>query len=238
MSNITIVTKIRFLAAIAPLVLAVVSPLAALAFSAFGSLPAAMNEEEIAALRDAQGLDNALYKMEWGRTQPNGLQIVLDQQRRFADLSDSATRHVYTAEQRDMVEALAQASKPILDDFRSANPHDEAMNARMRDLHTMITELQNADDSALATAAESSSIQAREFRVLILIAGLGVPIVCLALIWRLTGTAWTALHSMRDHLERISERPAARDAAMAADLEAVGEALTGLGFPKPDPMLA
>lgn len=236
MSNITIITKLRFLAGIAPVVLLIVAPLLAVAFSAFGRIPSTMMDNEIAALRYAQGLDVALYKMEWGRTQPDGAQIVLDQQRRFADLMDSAARHVSTSDQRDKLAALAQAAKPTLDALRTADPHDEAVNSRMRDLHSKVSDLTNADDAALARLAASSESQARQFIVLALIAGVLLPLVCYAVIWRLTEAIRTDLQAIRRSLEKLTERPT--DASTAPDVQEIDQALTQLGFPKPNPMLA
>ena len=235
MANITIVTKLRLLAGIAPIILLIVGPLLAVAFSAFGSIPQMMSDNEIASLRYAQGLDVALYKMEWGRTQPEGAQIVLDQQRRFADLLDSAARHVATSDQRDKVAALAQAAKPTLDALRTADPRDEAVNARMRELHTKVSDLVNADDAALTRFSANSENQARQFIVLVLIAAVLLPLVCYAVIWRLTQAIRIDLQAVRRSLEKMTERP---DASTAQDLGEIDQALTRLGFSKPNPMLA
>lgn len=236
MSNITVITKLRFLAGIAPVVLLIVGPFLAVAFSAFGGIPSTMTDNEIAALRYAQGIDVALYKMEWGRTQPDGAQIVLDQQRRFADLIDSAARHVSTSDQRDKIAALAQAAKPTLDALRTADPHDESVNARMRDLHSKVSDLMNADDAALARFAANSENQARQFIVLVLIAAVLLPLVCYAVIWGMTQGMKTDLQTIRRSLDKLSERPT--DGSTAPDVQGIDQALTQLGFPKPNPMLA
>ena len=236
MANITVITKVRFLAGIAPVVLLIVAPFLAVAFSAFGSIPSMMMDNEIAELRYTQGLDVALYKMEWGRTQPEGGQIVLDQQRRFADLMDSAARHLATADQRDKLAALAQAAKPTLDALRTADPHDESVNSRMRDLHSKVSDLMNADDAALARFAENSENQARQFIVLVLIAGILLPLVCFAVIWRLTQGIKSDVQAIRRSLEKLAERPT--DASTAPEMQEIDQALTRLGFPKPNPMLA
>lgn len=238
MSRVTIITKLRFLAGITPLMLLLVSPILALALSAFGNVPNMMRDNEFAAIRYAQALDVALYKMEWGRTQPDGSQIVFDQERRFADQIDSAVHHAYTREQRERVQALAQAAKPTLDEFRHADPRDQAVNAKMRALHALVTDLQNADDTALARFSENARDEARQFIVLVLIAGVLLPIVCFAVIWRMTETVRIDLRTIRNHLDRLSEHAAANDASLAPDLRAIDEAATRLGFPKPNPMLA
>src|SRR5579863_4781645 len=100
MANVTVVSKIRFLSGLAPVLLLIVSPILSLAFLEFGNIPSSIKDEQLAAIKYAEGLDAALYKMEWGRTQPDGVQIVVDQQRRFADYIDAASGHLYTAEQR------------------------------------------------------------------------------------------------------------------------------------------
>lgn len=238
MERFTVVSKLRLLACIAPVILLIVVPVVALAFSHFGNLPADIREHEVAALKYAQGLDTALYKMEWGRSQPDGAQIVLDQQRRFADLMDSEVRVIYTPEQQEKLRALAIAAKPTLDAFRNADPRDDSVNARMRDLHVLVGDLMNADDAALMDFAQRAASQARQHIALVLLAGILLPLICFAVIWRLTGAIRMELRAIRSHLEKIAERPAAQDPAIAPEIQAMDGALARLGFPKPNPMLA
>jgi hypothetical protein len=238
MANVTVVSKIRFLAGIAPVILLIVSPLLALALVAFGNIPADIKDEQLAATKYAEGLDAALYKMEWGRTQPDGVQIIVDQQRRFADYLDSAVHHVYTAEQHDRLGALVQAAKPTLDAFRHADPHDEVMNARMRDLHTAVTELENADEAALDQFSDAAKSRARQLLAIVIIAGVLVPMVCFALLWRLTQSTRADLRTIRTEFESVAENPVAKEPSIAHAIEAIDQALTRLGFPKPNPMLA
>jgi hypothetical protein len=234
MSKVTITSKIRFLAGLAPVILLIVIPIIALEFWAFGSLPSSIKENQLAAVRYAEGLDSSLYKMEWGKTQPDGPEIVIDQQRRFADLLDYAARHLYTSEQRDSIQALAAAAKPTLDAFRHSDPHDEAVNKKMRDLHTLVTNLQNADEAALDQFSESTKAEARQFVIMALIAGLLLPMVCFIVIWRLTSGLRTDLREIRAQLERGSEPGAARNAAF----ESINLTVTRMGYPKPNPMLS
>jgi hypothetical protein len=238
MAKVTIVSKIRFLAGIAPTILLIVSPILALALLEFGNVPSTLRDEQLTALKYAQGVDAALYKMEWGRYQPDGPQIILDQQRRFADLLDSAVHRVYTPEQRDKLGALAQAAKPTLDAFRHADPHDEVENAKMRDLHNMITDLENADEAAIDQYADAVRSQAHMFIALAIIAGVVIPIVCFAIVWRMTQSVRLELRAIRGELERIAENPAAKESSMAPAIEGIDQALERLGFPKPNPMLA
>lgn len=238
MANVTVVSKIRFLAGIAPVILLIVSPLLALALLEFGNIPSEIRDEQLAAIKYAQGLDAALYKMEWGRTQPDGAQIVVDQQRRFADYLDSAVRHVYTPEQQNKLGNLVQAAKPTLDALRHADPHDEVMNAKMRDLHAMVSELENADEAALDQYSDAAKSRARLLLAIVIVAGILVPMICFALVWRLTQSARAELRAIRTELESIEENPVAKEASMARTIEAIDQALTKLGFPKPNPMLA
>jgi len=238
MTNVTIITKIRFFAGLAPVILLVVSTLVALALLDFGNIPSTVKEEHLAAIKYADGLDIALYKMEWGRTQPDGVQIVVDQQRRFADYLDSASGHLFTAEQRAKLDALAQAAKPTLDAFRHGDPHDEVLAAKLRDLHSKVTDLENADEIALDQFEDATRSRARELVALLIFAGILVPMTCFAILWFLTKDARSEMRAMRTELETVADAPVAKEPTLARILEVFDRALTQLGFPKPNPMLA
>ena len=238
MSRITVVTKIRFLAGVAPVVMLVAAPILAMAFSAFGRVPAAMNNNEIAALIDAHGLDEALYKMQWGRGQPDGGQIVLDQQRRFAELMDSAATRAYTAEQQRALDALATAAKPALDAFRKADPRDPSVEPAMAKLHGLVINLINADESALTRVAKTTRSRAREFAILTLIVALVIPWICFALLFRIAGQARVEMRAIRARVESLAESPQAAAKGVASEVEEIDASLARLGFPKPNPMLA
>ena len=238
MANVTVVSKIRLVASIAPVVLLVASPVLALALLQFGNIPAAIHDEQVTAIKYAQGLDAALYRMEWGRLQPDGQQIIVDQQRRFADYLDSAVHHVYTDEQRDKIAAIAQAAKPRLDDFRHADPHDEAVNAKIRDLHIMIADLIAADDAAIDRFAEAAETRAHELVALVIVTGIIIPLACLLILWRMTQSVRADLRAMRHELETVADDPAARAGSIARVIDQIDQALTRLGFLKPNPMLA
>lgn len=238
MANITVVSKIRFLAGLAPVILLIVSPVLALAFLAFGNVPSDLRDEQLAALRFAQNADSALYKMEWGRTQPDGVQIVLDQQRRFADLLDSAAHHLYTADQRAKLQTLAEAAKPALDAYRHADPHDEVMVAKMRDLHTMLTELENADEAALDQFGDAAKSRARQLVAVVVVTGVVLPMICFAMVWGITGNMRTDLRAIRSGIERVEESRAAKEPSIARAITEIDQALGRQGYPKPNPMLA
>jgi hypothetical protein len=238
MAKVTIVSKIPFLAGIAPVILLIVSPLLALAFVQFGNIPSDIKDEQVAAIKYADGVDVALFKMEWGRTQPDGVQIIVDQQRRFADYLDSAAHHVYTPEQQAKLAALAQEAKPTLDAFRHADPHDEVMNAKMRDLHTLVSDLENADEAALDQFSDAAKSRARQLAALVAAAGVLVPMICFALVWRLTQSVRADLRAIRTEVEAVAENPGAKEPSLARALAAIDQALIRQGFPKPNPMLA
>jgi flagellar biosynthesis/type III secretory pathway M-ring protein FliF/YscJ len=236
MANITVVSKIRFLAGIAPAILLITSPLMALAFLAFGNIPSDIKEEQVDAFKYAEAADSALYKMEWGRYQPDGVQIIVDQQRRFADVLDSAAHHLYTDQQRAKLDALANEAKPTLDAFRHADPHDDVMIAKMRDLHTMVSDLENADDAALDEYSNAVKTRAHELVAVAIIAGVIVPLICFGLIWQLSADVRADLRAMRSELENAADLP--KEPAISRTIEVFDQVLARLGFPKPNPMLA
>jgi flagellar biosynthesis/type III secretory pathway M-ring protein FliF/YscJ len=238
MANITVVSKIRFIAGLMAVVLLVASPLMALAFLEFGNMPSDIKEEQVNAFKYAEAADSALYKMEWGRFQPDGVQIIVDQQRRFADVLDSAAHHLYTDQQRTRLDALANEAKPTLDAFRHADPHDDVMIAKMRDLHTMVSDLENADDAALEEYSNAVKNRAHELVAVVVIAGVIVPMICFALIWQLSADVRADLRAMRTEVENVADLPIAKETAIARMIEVFDQALTRLGFPKPNPMLA
>jgi len=237
MANITVVSKIRFLAGLAPVILLVASPLMALAFLEFGNIPSNIKDEQVAAIKFAEAADAALYQMEWGRFQPDGVQIIVDQQRRFADVLDSAAHRIYTEQQRAKLETLANEAKPTLDAFRHADPHDDAMTAKMRDLHTMVSDLENADDAALEEYSEAVKTRVHELMAVAVVAGIIVPMICFALIWQLSADMRNELRAIRSELENVAESAAAKE-PIARMIETIDQGLTRMGFPKPNPMLA
>ena len=238
MARFTLVSKIRLLAGLAPALLLVASPLMALAFLAFAAIPSDIKDDQVAAIKYADAADAALYKMEWGRFQPDGPQIIVDQQRRFADVLDSESHHIYTDEQRAKLQALADAAKPTLDAFRHADPHDDEMIAKMRDLHTMVNDLENANDAALDDYSAAVKTRAHEFVAVAIVAGVIVPMVCFALIWQLCADLRTDLRAMRAEVESVADSAEAKQPLVARMIEAFDKALARMGFPKPNPMLA
>ena len=238
MANLTVISKIRFFAGIAPVVLLAASPVLALAFLQFGNIPTDIKDDQVASIKYAEGMDAALYKMEWGRAQPDSAQIIVDQQRRFADYLDSAVHHVYTDEQRDKIGALAREAKLTLDAFRHADPRDDVINAKMRDLHAMVSDLESADEASLEQYADAARSRARQLAAVVIVTGILIPMLCFAVLWWLTQAVRIDFRAIRDELENVKESPAATDPSIASAIDTIDEALTREGFLKPNPMLA
>lgn len=234
MNNLTIVTKLRFMAAIAPAILLLAATLIAGAFHVFGTAPREIYDNQDAAARAAEGMENALYKMDWGRTQPDASQIVIDQQRGFISEIEIARSHIGTREQAERIEKIANDARPLFDALRAAQPGDDSLEPRLRDLQGTVADLMSLDDAALIAVAAGAESQAR-IMIAITIAGLVVvPWICFAVIVRLSGGLYTELKEMRRRVDAVAERePAPSDEARVLD-----ESLSKLGFPKPNPMLA
>jgi hypothetical protein len=239
MNRITIITKLRFIAAIAPVILLVAAPILALGFYAFGAMPAVMHDNQYAALEAARGMETALYKMDWGRTQPDGLQIVQDQQRGFAGWVEAARSHASTEAQVDAIEKIAETANPIFDAMRQAASGDDSFEPRLRDLQGLVADLISTDDAALLTIAARAEARARVMMIVTVAAGVIVPWLCFIAILRMSAGAGAALREIRHRAENIAERAgAAAQADLAKDLGVIDAKLAELGYPKPNPMLA
>jgi hypothetical protein len=234
MNNLTIVTKLRFLAAIAPAILLIAAAVIAGGFHAFGALPRELHENEYAAAGAAAGMENALYKMDWGRTQPEASQIVMDQQRGFISEIEIARQHIGSREQAESIEKIANDARPLFDAMRTAPPGDDSFEPKLRDLQGSVADLMSLDDAAVLAVANNAESQSRTMIAITIAALVAVPWICFVLIASLTGNLYKELKEMRRRLESMSERaPAASE-----DARALNESLTKLGFPKPNPMLA
>ncbi|HEY6394051.1 MAG TPA: hypothetical protein VIX12_01465 [Candidatus Binataceae bacterium] len=234
MTRLTIVTKLRFAAMLAPIVLLAAAPMIAAGIYFLGNVPAASYENQYAAIRAAQGMEEALYRMDWGRTQEDGEQIVKDQQRRFVDWIGTARGHADSVETAARIEKIAQTANPLFGELRKAEPGDDSAEPHLRDLQGLINDLINADDGALINVSNRSAAQARILIAVTLIAALLLPWVGFFLVMRMSSGLQEQLRQVRKRVERIAERvPAAAD-----DVSAMDASLSALGFPKPDPMLA
>ncbi|HWJ39677.1 MAG TPA: hypothetical protein VNT29_01020 [Candidatus Limnocylindrales bacterium] len=234
MNNLTIVTKLRFMAAIAPAILLIAAAVIAAAIHAFGALPREIHENEYAAARAAQGMETALYKMDWGRTQPDASQIVIDQQRGFISEIEIARQHIGSREQAEKIEKIANDARPLFDALRTASPSDDSLEPKLRDLQATVADLMSLDDAAVIAVANSAESQARLMIAITIIALVAVPWICFVVIASLTGNLYKELKEMRRRIDVLSEhQPTPSDDARILD-----ESLAKLGFPKPNPMLA
>jgi hypothetical protein len=232
MNSLTIVTKLRFMAALAPAILLLAAAVIVGAFRFFGGLPTELHENEYAAAGAAQGMENALYKMDWGRTQPDASQIVMDQQRGFISEIEIARNHIGSREQAQAIEKIANDARPLFDALRTASPSDDSLEPKLRDLQGSVADLMSLDDAALLAVASTAESQSRTMIAVTIVTLVAVPWICFAVIVSLSGNLYKELKEIRRHAEALSERES------SDDTKAVDESLTNLGFPKPNPMLA
>ncbi|MGO9454899.1 MAG: hypothetical protein ACLQDV_28200 [Candidatus Binataceae bacterium] len=234
MTRITIVTKLRLAAAIAPVVLLIAAPIVAVTLYLLGALPALLQENEYTAMRAADGMETAIYKMDWGRTQPEAMEIVRGQERRFAGWVDTARAHATSHDQLDQLDKIAQTANPIFDALRQASPADDSIEPRLRDLQGLVVDLIATDESEMMGIGARTESRARVMIGLLLIAGILVPWAAFILSARMAGQVKTSLREIRSRVQRMAEGPAGQ----SEDLRVIDEKLTELGFPKPNPMLA
>ncbi len=232
MTRITIATKLRFAAAIAPIVLLIVTPLLAFGFYLFGAMPALLQDNQFGEMRASDGMEAAIYKLDWGRAQPDGMEIVKGQERRFVNWVDSARLHATTREQLDKIEEIAQTANPIFDTLRK-NPSDDSIEPRLQDLQSKVADLSGANETAMADVVARAQSRSRIFIAIALIAGILVPWAAFLFAFQMAGVVGTDLREIRHRVERISEGEPA-----PGNLAKIDEKLTELGFPKPNPMLA
>ncbi|HSU90369.1 MAG TPA: hypothetical protein VLI44_02890 [Sporolactobacillaceae bacterium] len=234
MNNLTITTRLRFVAAIAPAILLIVAALIVGAFHFFGTMTRAIHDNQYAAARSAEGMANALYRMDWGRSQPDSAQIIMDQQRGFISEIEIARAHMVSREQAERIEKIANDAKPLFEAMRTAQPGDDSLEPRLRDLQGTVADLMSVDDAMLLAAAASAESTARTMIAITIIGVVVVPWICFIVIARLTGRLYAALREIRRRFEALAERGELPE----GDARAVDHALAELGFPKPNPMLA
>jgi hypothetical protein len=234
MARLTIATRLRFIAIIAPAVLLIAGILIAGAFYVFGGAPRAIYDEQYAALRNAQAMENALYKMDWGRSQPEAKQIIEDQQRNFVGSIGTARDRADSREQLDLIEKIARTANPLFDSLRKVLPGDDSLEPQMRDLEVLVTQLVGADEASLLALGTQAESDARIMIGITVVAAIVIPWICFVLIARMTSDLALQLREVRRHVENLAEHSPAPN----EDLKAIDAALSSLGFPKPNPMLA
>jgi hypothetical protein len=234
MNKLTIVTKLRFIAALAPAILLIAAAAIAGALHVFGTLPREIHDNEYAAERAAQGMETALYKMDWGRTQPDASQIVIDQQRGFISEIEIARQHIGSREQAELIEKIANDARPLFDALRTASPSDDSLEPKLRDLQGKVADLISLDDAAVIAVANNAESQARLMIAITIVALVVVPWICFVVITRLSSNLYKELKEMRRRVDDLAEHAP----TPSEDISALDEALTKLGFQKPNPMLA
>ncbi|HSU91764.1 MAG TPA: hypothetical protein VLI44_09935, partial [Sporolactobacillaceae bacterium] len=128
----------------------------------------------------------------------------------------------------------ANDAKPLFEAMRTAQPGDDSLEPRLRDLQGTVADLMSVDDAMLLAAAASAESTARTMIAITIIGVVVVPWICFIVIARLTGRLYADLREIRRRFEALAERSELPE----GDARAVDEALTELGFPKPNPMLA
>ena len=222
------------MAALAPAILLLAAAMIVGAFHFFGTLPRELYENEYAAARAAEGMEDALYKMDWGRSQPDASQIVMDQQRGFISEIEIARNHIGSREQAERIEKIANDARPLFDALRTASPSDDSLEPRLRELQGTVADLMSLDDAALITVASTAESQSRMMIAITIAALVAVPWICFAVIVSLSGNLYKELKEMRRHVKSLSEH----EPTPSNDTKALDQSLTSLGFPKPNPMLA
>ncbi|HVN64133.1 MAG TPA: hypothetical protein VMT58_05815 [Candidatus Binataceae bacterium] len=234
MNNFTVVTKLRLASGIAGAILLVAGFVIAGGLYFLGQAPRMMYDNDFAAAREAQGMEDALYKIEWGRIQPDSAQIILGQERSFAQSIEAATARPVTKAQAQQLQKIGAVAAPIINQVRTAQPGDESADAKIRDLLATVADLMTANDAATSAFAARAESQAKEMIAVTIIAGVLVPWVCFVAIWIIGGNLFAELKEMRRQLDELAE-----GAPEAADkLRAIDKNLSQLGFPKRNPMLA
>lgn len=234
MNKLNIGIKLRFIAALAPAILLIASAVIIGAFHFFGTMPRAIYENQYAAARAAEGMENALYKMDWGRSQQDSSQIVMDQVRGFIAEIDSARVHIGNRDEAERIEKIANDAKPLFEAMRTAQPGDDSLEPRLRDLQGTVADLMSVDDADLLAAAASAESTARTMIAITIAGAIAIPWICFIVIARLSGVLYAELREIRMRFDALAERAN----LPPEDSRALDEALNKLGFPKPNPMLA
>lgn len=231
MRRVTIFTKLRLTAAVAPAMLSLLALLIAGAFYVFAAAPRDIIDNDYAAIRAANGMDAALYRMDWGRSQRESGQIVLDQQRRFGDWIATARARATSRAIADRVDEVSSAAKPVFAAMSKALPGDDTPEPALRALEGKVADLLAMDEAALNDLADRAE---RDARVMLMVSIAGVlvmPWLCYGFIFRICRSGDRDLRAMRRSLEALADTGAPRPSAL-------DDALEHLGYPRPNPMLA
>src|SRR5258708_38475924 len=94
--------------------------------------------------------------MDWGRSQPDSAQIIMDQQRGFISEIEIARAHMVSREQAERIEKIANDAKPLFEAMRTAQPGDDSLEPRLRELQGTVADLMSVDDEMLLAAAANT----------------------------------------------------------------------------------
>ncbi len=230
----TIVTRLRILAVIAPVVLLLTAPFVMRGFYTFGDAIANLREHTLRARDAAHGMELALYQIESSPNHPEADEILLDQTRQFAHWLDLAQDRSETDRQRRQVAEVAQTADPVLRQLRTSGLsllRDPTFNGGLRELHAKINDLIAADDTTLIVDSEEAKLQANHLSIVAVITMLVVPWLTFIGQWRTCGRLNSSLRAARRQVEAAA-------AGAREELAALDTNLAELGYPKPDPRLA
>lgn len=236
----SIASKIRLVAAAAPILLLIAAPFLLGGILSFGQSIDLLRERSLTAMRAAQGMTLALYEIESSATRPDGAQIMTDQTRQFVHWLELAGDRAETGEQRREVAAIARQADSVFLDLRGASPtavRDEAMARRLGELHGQISDLIGADDNVVLEAGNRARQQAIRLGVVAAVTMVLVPWLAFAMLARMTGRLRGRLRMLRDQVEKLAWRSEQAGSAADSGLKGLDELLAALGHPKPNPML-
>jgi hypothetical protein len=143
--------------------------------------------------------------MDWGRTQPDASQIVIDQQRGFISDIEIARQHIGSREQAERIEKIANDARPLFDAMRTASPSDDSLEPKIRDLQGTVADLISLDDAAVLAVANSAESQSRSLIAITIVALVAVPWICFVMIARLSSNLYKELKEMRRRLDDLAE---------------------------------
>jgi len=236
----SVVMRLRIVAAAVPLVLIVAVPYLEVGLYTLGQSIEIARGRALAASDAAQGMEVALYRIQWGLGRSDGGQIVADQRRQFGYWLEVAPDRAESDEQRRLIASIGEQASALFGQMRPAagGGRDEATDRAILDLHAAISDLITADDTMLIRASERAQRQAGNLIVVALVAMVLIPWLAYAAIHRASGRLASGLRAIRQHLEKLTVRLADTALPADADLAAIDEALGKLGYRKPNPMLA
>src|SRR5260370_32917981 len=172
--------------------------------------------------------------MGWGRAEADAPLIVIDKRGAFISDIEIARQHIANRDQAERIEKIATAARPLFDAMRTASPSDESLEPKLRDLQGTVADLMSLDDAALIAVANSAESQARLMIAITIVALVAIPWICFVVIARLSGNLYKELKEMRRRVDDLAEHTP----TMSDDISTLDGALTKLGFPKPNQMLA